>query len=915
MQTSKLRPVICLATINKNVCRNVAVNSATVKENETTQQTELGKSWREIPGPKSLPVIGQLHHFLPGGSLYKLSSMDFITKIHDEFGPITRLDSLVGSPPLIFLLDPESSAQILRGENWLPRRPGFLSLEYYRHSYKKDKSEFTGLLTDHDEKWKKFRSLVNPALLQPKTIKLYSEVLDEVAQDMINRMKSNRGDDNILKNKLDIEMNLWALESIGVVALGDRLNCLDPNLPENSPARKLIKIVHDFFTITEEIDFKPSLWRYFSTPAYKKAMKSYEDQENLTKYFVDEAIKKLNIKNVKEDEEKGVLEKLLELDKSIAHIMASDMLFAGVDTTANTVIFTLYLLATNPDKQDKLREEIISKAEKRSYLKACIKESLRMLPIVSGNMRQTTKEYNILGYNIPKGYCRSFAGALRGPDDFSVLTRQRNVNVAGNSATIKENETTQVQQGKPWREIPGLKSLPVIGQLYHFLPGGSLYNATSMEFITKMHEMYGPISRVDGLFGAPPIILLLDPESSAQIFRGENWLPERPGFLSLDYYRSSYKKNKSEFGGLLTDHGEKWKKFRSLVNPALLQPKTIKLYSEILDEVAQDMINRMKSNRGDNNKIKNKLDIEMNLWALESIGVVALGDRLNCFDPNLPEDSPARKLIKVVHDFFVVSEDIDFKPSLWRYFSTPAFKRAMKTYKDQDNLTKYFVDEAIKKLKTKNVKEGEEKGVLEKLLELDETIAHIMASDMLFAGVDTTANTMIFTLYLLAANPEKQDKLREEVMSQADKRPYLKACIKESLRVLPVVVGNMRKTTKEYNLLGYNIPKGTFVSFSHELMSKIEAYYPKPEEFIPERWLVGKDDPLYYGNAHPFAHNPFGFGARSCIGRRIAELEIETLLVRLIQNFKIEWFGPPLKIKRTSLNYAAEPFNFIFKDV
>ncbi|KAM3967941.1 cytochrome P450 CYP12A2-like [Aphomia sociella] len=106
-----------------------------------------------------------------------------------------------------------------------------------------------------------------------------------------------------------------------------------------------------------------------------------------------------------------------------------------------------------------------------------------------------------------------------------------------------------------------------------------------------------------------------------------------------------------------------------------------------------------------------------------------------------------------------------------------------------------------------------------------------------------------------------------------------------------------------------------FVSFMHEIMSKMEEYYPRPEEYIPERWLVGKDDPLYYGNAHPFVHNPFGFGARSCIGRRIAELEIETILVRMLQNFKIEWFGPPLNVKRTTLNYAAEPFNFIFKDV
>lgn len=81
----------------------------------------------------------------------------------------------------------------------------------------------------------------------------------------------------MIDGKFDIEMNLWALESIGVVALGGRINCLDSNLPEESPVRKLIQSVHDTLDISEKLDFQPSLWRYFPTPAYKKAMKYYDE--------------------------------------------------------------------------------------------------------------------------------------------------------------------------------------------------------------------------------------------------------------------------------------------------------------------------------------------------------------------------------------------------------------------------------------------------------------------------------------------------------------------------------------------------------------------------------------------------------------------------------------------------------------
>ncbi|KAI8439983.1 hypothetical protein MSG28_001430 [Choristoneura fumiferana] len=183
------------------------------------------------------------------------------------------------------------------------------------------------------------------------------------------------------------------------------------------------------------------------------------------------------------------------------------------------------------------------------------------------------------------------------------------------------------------------------------------------------------------------------------------------------------------------------------------------------------------------------------------------------------------------------------------------------------------------------------------------------------AVVAQAATTATGTFYLLAKNPDKQDKLREEILAKQGKQSYLKACIKESMRLLPVVNGNLRKTTKEYNLLGYKIPEDTMLVFFHQSMSLMEEHYPKPKEFIPERWLTEKDDPLHHSHAHPFATTSFGFGVRMCIGRRIAELEMQIFISKVVENFQIGWEGPPLKIAPTSLNYITGPFNFIFKDV
>ncbi|XP_052737992.1 cytochrome P450 CYP12A2 [Bicyclus anynana] len=495
----------------------------------------------------------------------------------------------------------------------------------------------------------------------------------------------------------------------------------------------------------------------------------------------------------------------------------------------------------------------------------------------------------------------------------ATATKQFTRSVAVSSSVVTNGESNL----KSLMEIPGPSSLPVIGQLHHFMPGGSLYKTDGVNS-TVMYERYGPIVRVAGFFGAPSVVLLYDAEAASQVLRGENLMPTRPGFISLGYFRNNYRKQNGlppdAPTGLLTEHGEIWKKFRSTVNPILLHLKTSELYTNSLTRVAEDMIERMRTIRNEKNMLEGNFDVEMNLWALESIAVVALGDRLNCLDPNLPEESPAKKLLQMIHDIFKISEKLDFKPSLWRYVSTPNYRKAMKLYDDQMNLSKHFIAEAVKTFASKKTS-THEKGILEKLLDIDEYVAVTVANDLIFAGVDSTANTMTAILYFLAKNPDKQKKLREEILTDKEKRPYLRACIKESMRLMPVVSINVRVTTKEYNILGYKLPKDTYVASMHKALCKMEKHFPEPEKYIPERWLTEKDDPLFHRNAHPFAFTPFGFGTRMCIGRRIAELEMEIFLAKVVENFEMEWFGPPMEARMRSINYTIGPYNFIFKDV
>lgn len=98
-------------------------------------------------------------------------------------------------------------------------------------------------------------------------------------------------------------------------------------------------------------------------------------------------------------------------------------------------------------------------------------------------------------------------------------------------------------------------------------------------------------------------------------------------------------------------------------------------------------------------------------------------------------------------------------------------------------------------------------------------------------------------------------------------------------------------------------------------ISMNEKYYAQPNEYIPERWLrenVNSD--ISYKKAHPYCTMPFGFGSRSCIGRRFAELELEVAVINFLKNFDLSWEGPPPKRTATTLNCLLGPFGFVFNE-
>ena len=118
---------------------------------------------------------------------------------------------------------------------------------------------------------------------------------------------------------------------------------------------------------------------------------------------------------------------------------------------------------------------------------------------------------------------------------------------------------------------------------------------------------------------------------------------------------------------------------------------------------------------------------------------------------------------------------------------------------------------------------------------------------------------------------------------------YLKAWLRETLRLYPVLSAIPRRTKEDIVLLYYHIPGGTAqVEFLVHQMGRDESIFEDAEAFKPERWLRNKDTALIE-SAEAFASLPFRFGTRMCLGRRIAELELHLLMARIVQQFDISY--------------------------
>jgi len=429
-----------------------------------------------------------------------------------------------------------------------------------------------------------------------------------------------------------------------------------------------------------------------------------------------------------------------------------------------------------------------------------------------------------------------------------------------------------------------------------------------------------------------PTVQVYDPELAEKALRNQGSTPSRGTILPwLDY-----RKERAAKKGLLISEGEEWKKSRLIVAKKIMPPRNIQSFEPAMMEVIDAQIDNLakcannyaRTDR-DGKRIVEHLPNEMYKWAMESIGTVLFETRLGCLDDPIP--AQVQEFINSIAEmFFTLMPALVFY-EFQKKIGSPYVKRHFASWDTIFDFVQKVVDrrksELLELSKTTEVSKSH--GAVLTYLLLDENLddSEVIANiaELLLAGVDTTSNTLVWSIYELARNPELYRRLEAEIegvvgreapptVKTVHKMPFLKKCVKETLRIYPVTLSTARTMEKDIELDGFFLPKGTNVGFNFYNMCMSERYFEEPRKFDPDRW-----DRESGKKFHPFSSVPFGYGPRSCIGKRLAEMELHLMLARIVQKFELHHVAslPEVTpVMRTLLTPPADkiiPVEFIRK--
>ncbi|KAM9408881.1 1,25-dihydroxyvitamin D(3) 24-hydroxylase, mitochondrial [Pholidichthys leucotaenia] len=427
--------------------------------------------------------------------------------------------------------------------------------------------------------------------------------------------------------------------------------------------------------------------------------------------------------------------------------------------------------------------------------------------------------------------------------------------------------------------IPGPTNWPLVGSLVEMLMKGGL--TRQHDALVDYHKKFGKIFRMK--LGSFESVHIGAPCLMEALYRKEGSYPQR---LEIKPWKA-YRDLRDEAYGLLILEGKDWQRVRSAFQQKLMKPTEVVKLDGKINEVLVDFVGRI-GKISNNGKIED-LYFELNKWSFETICLILYSKRFGLLQEKVNEE--AMNFITAVKTMMSTFGVMMVTPvELHKRLNTKTWQDHTAAWDCIFSTAKVYIDKKLKRSASRTPDDLIGDILDQSCLSKKELYAAI--TEMQIAGVETTANSMLWFIFNLSRNPSAQRKLLQEIRDvvppdqdpcgeHLKSMPYLKACLKESMRLSPSVPFTSRTLDKDTVLGDYAIPKGTVLMINSHALGSSEEYFDEGKQFKPERWLRENS------TVNPFAHVPFGIGKRMCIGRRLAELQLQLAMCWLVRDYEM----------------------------
>lgn len=497
------------------------------------------------------------------------------------------------------------------------------------------------------------------------------------------------------------------------------------------------------------------------------------------------------------------------------------------------------------------------------------------------------------------------------------LSQSPKVKVCAKEEQHTENyasESSSSSPTKPFEQIPGPKPLPVLGNVWRYLPLIGEYKLDQLFDNSKLnYKLYGPIVR-EQINKKHTILHLFDPNDIETLFRLDGSCPLRRSHRALLKYRLDRKELYSS-GGLFPENGFAWERLRKLFQARLMSKKEVaKLTDKIDRTVRKSLVEKLSS------QIIESTQTKLHLSAFEQcLSEWAFATSLEVFlDTQLSSELSADEIeltMEQLHATLVAIDGTELHSEKW--LTKPSKCKYYTKLVESQTYLHGFVEKRIHKAIERHKSQvsesnnSSEYSLLYDWLQvdgIDERDVILFVIDALLAGYHTTVYTGAHLLFQLYKNEHILDELRSHPPASDEQDELLERCLKETMRLNPVSIGTGR-VVQHGNAIVRNfcIPRDTMVIAQTQHSSlNAEIFSDEPNSFRPDRWIeYRKLDRLERPSA--FASLPFGFGPRVCIGKRVATLQLKALARSLIEHFDIEFMQDSILTRTTLIHNIAKP--------